>query len=335
MGTAVVVGAGVAGLASAVALHNSGWSVRVLEQQPVLRASGTSVVLHRAAITGLRSLGLGPDLDALTVPLTGLQARTRASTPLSPVKRSSASLLIQRSALVSLLQRALPDSAVTYGEAMPARELPQLRAEADLVVAADGVDSALRRELFGQRYAATTTGTTVWRGTARTTTAGLTEYWGQGRRFGASDRPGGGTNWYATAVLPSASENVTPSKPVELERLFGQWCQPVTGVLASIDREAILRHEIRHISTRLPRYYRGTVVLVGDAAHAMTPDLGRGANEAILDALTLARKLRHQPLERALAAYDRSRRPRTQLIAAASAAVDAAIHRRSIHTPVG
>lgn len=325
---AIVVGAGVAGLSTAVALRHSGWSVKVLEQQQELRTSGTAVVLHRAALRGLEAVGLGEEVAERAVPLTQLQIRTRRSVPLTSPKHATTSVLINRSALVALLRAALPEEALAFGQPLAPRDLSLAYEGADLVVAADGVNSDLRRALFGPRYAAVATGTTVWRGTARTTTTGLTEYWGQGRRFGVSARPGGGTNWYATAVL-APTRDASPQPAIEeLKRLFGHWGGPVASTVESIDRESLLRHEIHHLAERLPRYYLGRTVLVGDAAHAMTPDLGRGANEAILDALVLARKLDvHGAVDSALVAYDRSRRLRTQLVAAGSAAIDALVHR--------
>lgn len=186
----------------------------------------------------------------------------------------------------------------------------------------------MRRELFGQRFEARATGTTVWRGTANLVTTGLTEYWGHRRRFGVSDRPAGGTNWYATAAL-RASQCTSPPGVRELRHLFGNWCSVVAATVAAIDEDRLLRHDIYHLARRLPRYYRGNAVLIGDAAHAMTPDLGRGANEAVLDALWLAHSFNRQTdAVCALATYDHSRRRRTQLMATASAALDTPIHAR-------
>ena len=328
MARAIIVGAGVAGLAAAVGLHRAGWSVQVLEQQPELRVSGTAVVLHRTAVKGLASLGLGPGIDASAVPLTELRLRTRRAVPMTPSRPGSGSILIERSTLVDLLRGSLPGPALSIGHPLAARDLPDACAEADLVVGADGVHSSLRRELFGNTYRATATGTTVWRGTADGATTGLTEYWGQRRRFGMSDRPGGGTNWYATAVLPPARRASAQADLEELRRLFGHWSRAVAATVTRIDESTILRHDIHHLARRLPRYHLGNVVLVGDAAHAMTPDLGRGANEAILDALSLVRNLdAHDGVDLALAAYDKSRRRTTQLAATGPAVLDALIHR--------
>ncbi|WP_104168940.1 FAD-dependent monooxygenase [Arthrobacter sp. SX1312] len=329
MTTATVVGAGIAGLTVAVGLHRAGWSVQVLEQEQTVRASGTAVLLQRTAVNGLESLGLGPGIDARAIPLTGLQLRTRGGLPISPSRPPSGAVLIERADLAGLLRDSLPEPALVLGHPLVAGDLASACADAALVVGADGVHSTLRGALFGRAYRATATGTTVWRGTAEVTTAGLTEYWGQRRRFGISGRPSGGTNWYATATatVPPARRMSGQEESEELQRLFGHWDGAVAATVASIGEGSVLRHDIHHLARRLPRYQLGNVALIGDAAHAMTPDLGRGANEAILDALSLVGNLEaHDRVDRALAAYDRSRRRVTQLTAAASLAVHTLIH---------
>lgn len=268
----------------------------------------------------------------LIAPLSELRIRTHKGVSLTPPNRPK-SVTIQRSALIDLLRNALPEDAVMLGSSMMLHDLPTARAEADLIVGADGVGSSLRREIFGDRYLATRTGTTVWRGTARGATTGLIEYWGERQRFGVSNRPGEGTNWYATAVLPAVrhySVRRAAGQPdvEELRYLFGHWAGRVAATVEGITEGSVLRHDIQHLKKRLPRYYQGNVVLVGDAAHAVTPDLGRGANEALLDALSLARSLRRQhEVSRSLVTYDRLRRPPTQLLASASSALDTLIHR--------
>lgn len=327
MTKATVVGAGIAGLAAAVGLHRTGWSVQVLEQEPEVRTSGTAVLLQRATVEGLGSLGVGPGLDALAIPLTGLQLRTRRARPITPSRAPSGSVLIERSDLVGLLRHALPEQALVLGHPLVEGDLPAARAEAAVVVGADGVHSTLRHALFGPAYAATPVGTTVWRGTADVTTSGLTEYWGQRRRFGVSSRPGGGTNWYATATVPPARRATAQPDLDELRGLFGHWDGAVAATVAGIDEASILRHGIQHLARRLPRYHLGNTALIGDAAHAMTPDLGRGANEAILDALSLVATLEaHDDVDRALATYDRARRRVTQRTATGSAALHTLVH---------
>ncbi|MFD9564208.1 FAD-dependent monooxygenase [Streptomyces sp. NPDC059994] len=90
---------------------------------------------------------------------------------------------------------------------------------------------------------------------------------------------------------------------------------PIPQLLAAADENAVMRHGI-HALPPLASFVTGRAALLGDAAHAMTPNLGQGANQALEDAVTLAALLDAYPdVESALSAYDRHRRPRTQLIA--------------------
>lgn len=101
---------------------------------------------------------------------------------------------------------------------------------------------------------------------------------------------------------------------------FRNWHHPIPRLLAATPPEALLRHDIHSLDVPLPSYVSGRVALLGDAAHAITPDLGQGAGLALEDAVTLAGLAAHEPdLRSALAGYDRARRPRTQRLVRASA----------------
>ncbi|NYV76308.1 FAD-dependent monooxygenase, partial [Streptomyces sp. UH6] len=85
---------------------------------------------------------------------------------------------------------------------------------------------------------------------------------------------------------------------------------PVPSVLAAVRPEDVLRHDVHHVHPALPAYHRGRVALVGDAAHAMPPNLGQGGNQAIEDAVVLAHHADDLP------AYTAARLPRTAALVA-------------------
>lgn len=187
--------------------------------------------------------------------------------------------------------------------------------EYDLVVAADGLRSRTRGSWPGDpglRYS----GCTSWRAvTTRPVDlcgeAG--ESLGRGERVGLAPLPDGRVYWFGVASLPAGTW--FEDEFAEVRRRFEGWHSPIGEVLDAIEPATIVRTDIYDLARPLGTFVRGTTVLLGDAAHAMTPDLGQGAAMAMEDAATLTRLLSTLPLEEALSAYDGIRRPRTQAIA--------------------
>ncbi|MDP9849843.1 FAD-dependent monooxygenase [Streptosporangium lutulentum] len=190
--------------------------------------------------------------------------------------------------------------------------------EAELVVAADGIHSPVRAALFpghpGPRYA----GVTSWR--LLIPGGGVPgqafESWGEGKVFGVMPLAGGLAYCYATDAVPAGGGG--GDQRAELLRLFGDWHAPIPALLASASPENVLRNDVHHLATPLPAMHRGKVVLLGDAAHAMTPNMGQGACQAIEDAVVLAHVA---GTGAGPAAYTAARLERTTGIVARSASI--------------
>jgi 2-polyprenyl-6-methoxyphenol hydroxylase-like FAD-dependent oxidoreductase len=159
--------------------------------------------------------------------------------------------------------------------------------EADLLVGADGLNSSVR-EQFVSDGAPTYRGYTSWRGVtpagAVAPPARMTESWGRGERFGIVDIGFGEIYWFAVANARAGGSDTDVQR--ELQARFGGWHEPIGAIIEATPAARILRTDI---SDREPieRWHDGAVILLGDAAHPMTPNLGQGAGQAIEDAIVL------------------------------------------------
>ena len=193
----------------------------------------------------------------------------------------------------------------------------------ELVVGADGVHSAVREAgHFGARVQRT--GTWYVRGlTADAAAARSEEAWTARGLFGSFPVPGG-TYFYCSAAHPALR---APLAQQDLEAFRAAWTQayaPAARVLQGVPAfDALLRNEVVRVDCR--SFVDGRLVLVGDAAHAMAPNLGQGANSALVDAAVLLDALQGAPdLAEALRRYDARRRPavrRVQDVAAQAGAL--------------
>jgi 2-polyprenyl-6-methoxyphenol hydroxylase-like FAD-dependent oxidoreductase len=185
--------------------------------------------------------------------------------------------------------------------------------EADLLIGADGIHSAIRAQLHGASepdYA----GYTSWRGLCENTAIAppdaIIESWGEGARFGMVPVGPGKLYWFAVADAPAHQRDGADVK-AELMARFGTWHGEVVGALKATQPERIFRTDITDRPV-LRSWGAGRVSLLGDAAHPMTPNLGQGACMAIEDGLVLASALSEKadPAE-ALRLYEDRRRERT------------------------
>jgi 2-polyprenyl-6-methoxyphenol hydroxylase-like FAD-dependent oxidoreductase len=320
---AIVVGAGIAGLASARALEGLGYEVRVLERHPQLRSEGAGLTLWPNAVRALEAIGLGDVVEECghrvseAVTLTP-RGELLATVPLRRIERRFGPLIgVHRGdllrALAGRLRTGVEYAAGTRwldGELYANGE----RLDAELIVGADGIGSATRGAV-APGIAPRAAGYAAWRGVAASgelTPSPASETIGRGKRFGLLPLSGERTYWFA--VLAGDRPDA------DLQDEFAAWHEPIAQVLAATP-EAARTYLHLHDLPSLPRWHRGRVVLVGDAAHAMTPNLGQGAAQALEGVAVLADRLRVEPLPDALAAYERARKPRAERIVRRSRAI--------------
>lgn len=330
----IIVGGGIGGLATAVAFHQRGLQVEVLERAAEFTEVGAGLSIQPNGLRALDALGMGDRLRAggLADPPAGIrssQGDWLIRNDVDDLKRRFGPwVTVHRAALLDLLRSAVPPEALRTGvDVRHVQSDGTVRhsggvSTADLVVGADGVHSVTRRSLWpdlpGPRYV----GYTTWRLIAPPQPVeGSVESWGRGERFGHVPMPDGRIYCYVMANAPAGSDVGLD----ELRERFARWHQPIPALLDSAQEEAMLQHDTYELPT-LPAYVSGNVAVLGDAAHAMTPNLGQGACQALEDAVTLAHAVDTLGVRAGLQAYDRARRPRTQLIVRRSRQAGAAAH---------
>ncbi|MEV1006184.1 FAD-dependent monooxygenase [Streptomyces sp. NPDC049881] len=328
---AIVVGGGIGGLAAGIALTRGGWEVKVLERAAAFGEVGAGLSLWPNGLRALDALGVGNRVREQALAETQAGIRNKSGRWLARTdsrelaRRFGPVVMIHRARLSEILRAALPPGTLFADTEVIRAGLVGRQVEvehgagvlrADLLVAADGIGSTVRRSLWPQAPAPRYAGCTAWRlvvDTGRRVPAGGVS-WGRGEGAGMAPLPDGRTYFFCVADAPEGQRS-PGNELAELRRRFGHWHDPIPRLLAAADEETVLRHDIFALPP-LATFVTGRAALLGDAAHAMTPNLGQGANQALEDAVTLAACLdAHTGVESALAAYDRYRRPRTQWIA--------------------
>jgi 2-polyprenyl-6-methoxyphenol hydroxylase-like FAD-dependent oxidoreductase len=327
----LVVGAGIAGLATAIALQRRGHAITIVEERTDT-SSGAGISIWPNALAALDVIGLGDAVRDSGGRVTAGAMRLRDG---SWLRHPSAErivtalgeplVVVRRSVLTDLLANALDAGTIESG--LAATELVSTdrgvrvtlsdnsTREVDAVVGADGTGSVVARHLNGtlrHRYA----GYTAWRGVAAfAIDPGLAgETVGSGTEFGHVPLGAGHTYWFGTERAPEGA-SAPNGELAYLRSKYAAWADPIPDLLAATDEGAVLRNDL-YDRAEARQWTRGPVVVIGDAAHPMRPHLGQGGCQGLEDAAILAHCVGSgEDLAAAFARFAAVRRPRVRSLA--------------------
>lgn len=321
-----IVGGGLAGLGTAAALRRTGHEVKLFEQADELRASGLAINFWSNATSLMPQFGIAPsELPGEPVSKMTLRANGRDVACIELPASGAPHVNVDRAPLLSLLARALPEGAATYGTRC--HDVDELARTYDLVVIADGANSTLRRHVVKPTHDNEGWSWPIWQACVEAELAEVPRGAGAavaraGLFAGIWRLPGQRIGWFVeqpSRALGTGDDLLAQLRTDEDPVLRA--CAEATAPSALVEWNARDRWPGR-------TFYRGNVVLVGDAAHAMLPTLGQGACQALEDAAELAQAVNQEPtLARALARYQRRRVRRVNLIVGLARA--GAVSRRS------
>lgn len=326
--TFLILGGGIAGLTCAIALHQKGIDAIVAEGAEEFKPAGAGITLAANAMKAYRYLGLDGLITEAGNPLEYFVVLDRKGKTISAVQTNTLgegtpTVAIHRTTLHRVLLDRLRPECIRNGFRTKAIEQQEghYRVHFDngetitakYLIAADGIHS-LARNTFLPSSVLRYSGYTCWRGVTENDVAlpltKASETWGTAGRFGLVPIEGNKIYWFAVKNAPCGSERIKAYSREDIQREFAHYHTPVEHVISQTQQEDIIHNDIYDLKP-ISRFAFGNMVLIGDAAHATTPNMGQGACQAIEDAVILADCItRHSVIAEAFKDFEQRRMKR-------------------------
>lgn len=331
----LIIGGGIGGLTAAIALQQAGFSVKVLEAASEILPVGAGIALAGNAMKAFAELGIDKVIAEAGREMNVMQIRSQYGKVLSNMDMQKVkntygftACMIHRSALHSVLLAQLASDTLVLGkkcrgfeqngDAVTAHFEDGSSQSAHFLIGADGIKSVIRKQLQPHaklRYS----GYTCWRGVCNFEDVDfdrnlMSESWGWGERFGVCPLQGQQVYWFMVKNAPYKDPLMSAYGRTLMGDIFSHWHYPIPQLIEATAETDIVWHDLTDL-TPLKSWGQGNVTLLGDAAHAMTPNMGQGACQAIEDGVFLANCVKKYGLTAAaLRQYEQLRIPRTTTI---------------------
>ncbi len=315
-----IIGAGIGGLTTALILKQKGFPVMVYEGASEIKPVGAGIVMAGNAMQIFQKLGICEQIQNAGNKISFLKITDEKLRILSVVnllklekKYGVSNIAIHRAELQRILAEKVGYENIYLGKRLINIQNgamvkitfeDQSILNSQTVIAADGIHSTVRNQLF-EPSTIRDTKQLCWRGVLNTELAEkyahqAYEVWGKGIRFGFVKISANTLYWFAVV-----NEGVYKNK--ELTDLFQKFHPDILSIISGTDKNQIFKSRIIDLKP-FSKWHHGNVCLLGDAAHATTPNLGQGACQAVEDAYIIGKLFNScKPVENIFAEYEKLR----------------------------
>lgn len=330
----IIIGAGIGGLTTGIALEQAGYEVEIYDRTHELRPAGAGISLWSNGVKVLNQLGLGQEIAAIGGEMNRMEYRSHQDEPLTAIdlrpliaQVGQRPYPVSRTDLQQMLLNAFGPEKVHLGMKCVAVEQDETsataifedgtRATGDVLVGADGIRSTVRESILDAPILPRYADYINWNGLVpRHPDLCDVDNWilyvGEGKR--ASMMPVGGDRFYFFfgVPMPQGTEMPPSDRREELTQHFAGWPPAIQNLIQALNPETTNRLEISDIDPPA-HLVKGRMALVGDSGHATTPTLGQGGCQAMEDAAVLTRYLvtTNISVADALQRYEQARKART------------------------
>jgi len=303
--TVNIIGAGIGGLTTALTLQQKGLNVKIFESSAEIKPVGAGIIMANNAMQVFQKLGIQDKIEKAGnkisyMKITDTQLNNISVVDLTEYEKKYGvhNIAIHRGELQKILANEVGYDNINLSKRLSKIEKTEVfkltfednsAVESKLVIGADGIKSVVRNQLF-QESTLRNANQKCWRGICEIDLPEkyhneLNEAWGKGKRFGFVKISNQKVYWYAL----TNSKN-TKSDEVNLTEMFSEFHSDILKIISATGKKQIIVSDI--IDLKLIYKWQGeNVCLIGDAAHATTPNLGQGACQAIEDAYVIGKLL--------------------------------------------
>ncbi len=333
--TVDIIGAGIGGLTTAIALEQKGFKTRIFEQADSIKPVGAGIILANNAMQVFEKLGLreiieenGNTISSLNITKANLKTLSTVDLSYFEKKFKAKNIAIHRGVLQQILVDQLsPSSLILNHKLNKITKNPNgyslefqngKKNQSSILIAADGLNSVVRQNLFPNNKIRNAY-QICWRGITEFNLPQkyqheLNEAWGKSERFGFVQIAKNKVYWYA---LKSFKKDKEEFNVQNIESYFSEYNTVIKDLISSSKKEQINTAEISDLKPT-DTWYKENICLIGDAAHATTPNMGQGACQAIEDAYILSECLKKYDTSNAFKEFQKIRLPKAHQVVKSS-----------------